>query len=298
MGHQYFASILNPNFFVGAQQIFFDIPDELDPHYTADDWLEAQRAATVPLSQRPGMAISIVSHCKAPSARDEYLDELSKYIALDRFGKCGESRANKAITKPFPVVKGKSSFVPSVISFGAQYKFYLGFENEIADGYATEKLLENPLVAGAIPVHLGRDGGLPSIDGKNSPWFISALDFKSPRELGEFLTKVASDSSQLEKYVAWRKGMNKHSVLFPNANAAVKKAIRSASYMEYYGDHTKSIPDKFMQTYKQFGDNVARTRALCDLCSASYVAELKKSVPLKPVAQALSIEESKQAEGI
>lgn len=72
-----------------------------------------------------------VSNCDAKSGRMEYVQELSKHIGVDIYGKCGTSSCDK----------GKDCF-GDVIE--PNYFFYLSFENSFCDDYVTEKLM-NPL---------------------------------------------------------------------------------------------------------------------------------------------------------
>ena len=41
----------------------------------------------------------IVSHCNTQSKREDYMAELSKYIKVDVFGKCGNFTPDVAVTK-------------------------------------------------------------------------------------------------------------------------------------------------------------------------------------------------------
>jgi len=61
----------------------------------------------------------------------EYVKELSKYIDVDIYGKCGE----------FSCDRNRDCFSDVA---EADYFFYLSFENSFCDDYVTEKLM-NPL---------------------------------------------------------------------------------------------------------------------------------------------------------
>lgn len=72
-----------------------------------------------------------VSNCQAKSGRLEYVEELSKHIGVDIYGKCGEYSCRKTWDCFRDVVE-------------PNYFFYLSFENSFCDDYVTEKLM-NPL---------------------------------------------------------------------------------------------------------------------------------------------------------
>ena len=68
----------------------------------------------------------IVSHCKTQSKREEYMAELSKYINVDVFGKCGNP------TPECP--KTQRNCTKRLIE---SYKFYFAVENSICKDYFT-----------------------------------------------------------------------------------------------------------------------------------------------------------------
>lgn len=72
-----------------------------------------------------------VSNCHTKNGRMEYVKELSKYIDVDIYGKCGK----------FSCERNRNCFSDIV---EANYFFYLSFENSFCDDYVTEKLM-NPL---------------------------------------------------------------------------------------------------------------------------------------------------------
>lgn len=72
-----------------------------------------------------------VSNCQAKSGRLEYVEELSKHIGVDIYGRCGAFSCNRNRDCFHDVVE-------------PDYFFYLSFENSFCDDYVTEKLM-NPL---------------------------------------------------------------------------------------------------------------------------------------------------------
>ena len=70
----------------------------------------------------------IVSHCKTQSKREDYVAELSKYIKVDVFGKCG-NLTPECLNRDLPCTK---ELIKS-------YKFYFAAENSICKDYFTGK---------------------------------------------------------------------------------------------------------------------------------------------------------------
>lgn len=68
-----------------------------------------------------------VSNCQAKSGRLAYVDELSRHIAVDIYGKCGNKQCPSS----------KDCYAQLV---EPDYFFYLSFENSLCVDYVTEKL--------------------------------------------------------------------------------------------------------------------------------------------------------------
>ena len=74
-----------------------------------------------------------VSHCKTPNRRENYTEELAKYIEVDIFGKCGNKTCKRR------------DAAHCFNMLNTDYKFYLAFENSNCKDYITEKLYWNGL---------------------------------------------------------------------------------------------------------------------------------------------------------
>ena len=72
-----------------------------------------------------------VSHCKAESKREDYVNELSKYIHLDKFGHCGSQ-----------IICGRNKPEPCLNDSLEEYKFYFAAENSICKEYFTGMWIE------------------------------------------------------------------------------------------------------------------------------------------------------------
>lgn len=81
-----------------------------------------------------------------------------------------------------------------------KYKFHLALENCDEKDWVTEKIYQT-LLAGVVPVYVGADNIADFIP-KSA--FIRAADFKSPRELTDYLVYVAGNRTAYEEFRAWR----------------------------------------------------------------------------------------------
>lgn len=91
---------------------------------------------------KTNFAVAIISNCRASNNRLKYINELSKYVPVDLYGKCGNKTCpgnNRRDCKQ---------------SLAADYKFYLSFENSICRDYITEKFFLT-LTFNIIPVVMG-----------------------------------------------------------------------------------------------------------------------------------------------
>ena len=80
------------------------------------------------LNGKTKFMVWMVSHCKTQSKREDYMAELSKYIKVDVFGKCG-NYTSECLNKDLPCTK-------EIIE---GYKFYFAAENSICKEYFTGK---------------------------------------------------------------------------------------------------------------------------------------------------------------
>ena len=136
-----------------------------------------------------------VSHCKAPSRRDEYVDKMSKTAHVDIYGKCSEN---------FSIERGSTREQKEL----SEYKFYIAFENSKCPEYVTEKLYKilNSNIRNIPPV--------PIVMGPNRSWYVEHLpaksfihvdDFHDPEELGSYVKYLDSQDNLLLKHLYWRR---------------------------------------------------------------------------------------------
>ncbi|XP_067942642.1 glycoprotein 3-alpha-L-fucosyltransferase A-like [Watersipora subatra] len=155
-------------------------------------------------TEREAKALWFVSHCRQPnrklqvtSARDVYVQELVKYIAVDVF-----TRQQNCRELFGSLIKKEDPEKPPKLN---QYTFYLAFENSLCKDYITEKLWKVlEAKSYTIPVVLG---GLSIDEYKlvappNS--FIHVKNFSSPKALADHLKHVAENDDAFNYYMQWR----------------------------------------------------------------------------------------------
>ena len=144
----------------------------------------------------------VQSGCDTPSARDQWVEQLMKYIPVDSYGTCLNN-------KPLPSdLQGSEQFEnEKFLKFLAQYKFVIAYENAICDDYVTEKLWRT-LAIGSVPVYMGASNIetlLPNTDSA-----VLVKNFQSTADVAEYLHKVNSDDEIYKSYLrhktAYRQG--------------------------------------------------------------------------------------------
>ncbi|XP_013417007.1 alpha-(1,3)-fucosyltransferase C [Lingula anatina] len=125
-----------------------------------------------------------VSNCNTPGKREKYVKELQRYIPVDIYGACGPMKC--------------PAHTPCEKHIYETYKFYLSFENSLANYYITEKFfktLKHDIVS------VVRSGANYSFYGIKPDWFIDARKFKTPKDLANFLIEIDKDDSRYVRYL-------------------------------------------------------------------------------------------------
>lgn len=147
-------------------------------------------------------AAIIVSNCGGSSGRLKYVSEMQKYVSVSIFGACG---------RPCPTTfdNGTQGDCKEIVS--SKYKFFLAFENSLCKDYITEKFFII-LRYNIIPVVLGA-GKYEDYIPKSG--FINVLDFKSPKDLAEYLLYLDKNQTAYNSYFNWKRFVNrKHLGIF------------------------------------------------------------------------------------
>ncbi|EFX82063.1 hypothetical protein DAPPUDRAFT_49176 [Daphnia pulex] len=133
----------------------------------------------------------MVSHCKTHGQREKYVKELSKYIDVDIYGRCGNlSCAKHSLYHSDPKCYDMIE---------STYKFYLSFENAICPDYVTEKFFK---IMGhhIVPVVYG---GADYSQYAPPHSYINAREFK-PKELAAYLKLLDANDTLYNEYFWWK----------------------------------------------------------------------------------------------
>ena len=132
-----------------------------------------------------------VSNCNAKNNRLEYARNLSHYIDVDIYGRCGTKTCKK------------SPAGECVDMLAQDYKFYLAFENSNCGDYITEKFWLTALQHTVLPVVMGaRVEQYTAVAPPHS--FIHVDSFSGPQDLAQYLIKLDSDDALYNEYFRWR----------------------------------------------------------------------------------------------
>jgi hypothetical protein len=116
-----------------------------------------------------------------PQRRNEFFQTLSAYKSVDSAGRWMNNTGYRVDNK---------------IKFLRHYKFNIAFENESAEGYTTEKILD-PLLSGAIPIYWGN----PGVADDFAPGsYINAMDFSSDDELIAVIREIDQNDDLFRQY--------------------------------------------------------------------------------------------------
>jgi alpha-1,3-fucosyltransferase len=129
----------------------------------------------------------MVSHCDTHSQREKYVKELSKYIDVDIYGRCGN------LSCALHVLHHSDPQCYDMIE--STYKFYLSFENAICPDYVTEKFFK---IMGhhIVPVVYG---GADYTQHEPPHSYIDARKFK-PKELAAYLKLLGANDTLYNEY--------------------------------------------------------------------------------------------------
>ncbi|XP_033744474.1 alpha-(1,3)-fucosyltransferase 11-like [Pecten maximus] len=138
------------------------------------------------------------SHPGVPSDRDSYVEELMKYVKVDSYGSCLHNKdLPEHLRDPAENFENHE-----FLDFISVYKFHLAFENAVCKDYMTEKLMR-PLHVGSVPIYYGSPFAQEWMP--NNSTVIMVNDFKSPKELAEFINYLDNNDDEYEKYMQFKK---------------------------------------------------------------------------------------------
>lgn len=149
----------------------------------------------------------LVSACSAESKREKYVEELSKYISVDIYGRCGMNCDDKPL--------------PCYEYLAENYFFYLSFENSLCKEYFTEKIF-NIFPYNLVPIVMG-SADYEKLFPKNS--LINVADYQSPKDLAEHLYMVADDESLYNSFFKWKFNYTRNETLCQSLGCSMCSAI-------------------------------------------------------------------------
>eukprot|EP01132_Coremiostelium_polycephalum_P010342 gene10342-12699_t len=134
------------------------------------------------------------------SNRKEYVEELMKYMPVHSIGRCLNNVKIEDDTGRFGDTQEYSA-KKKVIT---RYKFYFAFENSMCRGYITEKQL-HCFESGTVPVVMAHPDSLILLPRGS---YIYVGDFKSAKELADYLIYLDGNDEEYKKYFKWRSNEN------------------------------------------------------------------------------------------
>lgn len=139
------------------------------------------------VANKTKLAAWFVSNCITSGRREDYVRQLSQYIPIDIYGKCGNLSC--------PDQDQCREMIRS------DYKFYISFENSLCNDYVTEKL-SAALLYDTVPVVMG-NVDYTSFAPPHS--FIDVSDFSSPKELSNYLLLLNKTDNLYARYFDWKR---------------------------------------------------------------------------------------------
>ncbi len=134
----------------------------------------------------------MASNCKTPGLRETYVLQLSKFIPVDIFGRCGNLT--------FPRNTPHSYCDPKCYDLvEMKYKFYLSFENSTCEDYVTEIFFEI-INREIIPIVYGGEN-YTSIAPPHS--YIDAMLY-TPKRLAQYLKLNDGNDKLYNEYFWWK----------------------------------------------------------------------------------------------
>uniref|UniRef100_A0A0N5B3X5 Fucosyltransferase n=1 Tax=Strongyloides papillosus TaxID=174720 RepID=A0A0N5B3X5_STREA len=141
------------------------------------------------IKKKKNYIIWTVSDCKTASKREEDIELLKKHIPVNQFGACnGKTLKYDKFSKKFKKLYEK-------------YYFYIALENSDCEDYISEKYFSR-VHFNSIPI-VGYRRKYEKIAPNNS--FIAMDDFKSPKEMADYLYFLIKNKKEYLKYFDYRK---------------------------------------------------------------------------------------------
>ena len=150
------------------------------------------------VARKGNLVAWMASNCMGTTQwpRLAFVNKLRQHVAVDVYGKCGNLSCVGDPNNRFEL----SNSCTAVLS---SYKFYLSLENAECDDYITEKLWQNALRPGVVPIVYGaRKETYLKWAPPNS--FIHVGDFKSVDDLATYIKLLDSRPDLYARYFEWQ----------------------------------------------------------------------------------------------
>ncbi|KAK8784724.1 hypothetical protein V5799_008908, partial [Amblyomma americanum] len=136
------------------------------------------------------MVAWFVSNCHTENNRLHYAHKLQQHIQVDIYGNCGSLTCSRYETEMcYQMVE-------------RDYYFYLAFENANCKDYITEKFF-NALRHNVVPVVMGASREEYRAAAPHHS-YIHVEDFRSPKELAEYLLLLSRNRTLYNEYFQWK----------------------------------------------------------------------------------------------
>ncbi|ESO84323.1 hypothetical protein LOTGIDRAFT_95410, partial [Lottia gigantea] len=136
----------------------------------------------VEVVKRTGV-VWMAGNCFDHARRQQLIQELEKYIRIDKFGSCGKG------------------WISQEDFDQRRYKFYISFENSICEEYITEKFF-GILKQGILPIVLG-GANYKKLAPPHS--YIDIRDFTSVKNVADYLNYLERNDTAFKEYFKWTK---------------------------------------------------------------------------------------------
>ncbi|EGC32023.1 hypothetical protein DICPUDRAFT_57337 [Dictyostelium purpureum] len=229
----------------------------------------------VPFKKKNKLVGFMSTNCNSGGAiyRTCYIIDMMKHMQVDALGSCLHNRDLDSKDFPHEVFADLGDSLKIKEKVLSTYKFSLAFENNNITDYVTEKVYTS-LLSGSIPIYMGS----PNID----EWvpeksIIKTDDFKSPKDLADYLKFLADNETAYNEYFNWKKK--------PLPKSFIEKYERCMFYdsdcrvcMEVNKQLSKLDVYGFRE---RFGEptSVFRQKKILSLNSGSCIKIAQKNVP-------------------
>ena len=171
----------------------------LDSDFPAPIYPMPEMTAPLPFAERLGNVLAVFSKCEP--VRTEYMRQLMKHIQVDSYGACLKNK--EGLIGLYGKVDNKYVFKDHKVVLSRFYKFSLVFMNQDCDYFVDDRLY-HALTSGSVPVFMGTDKIDQFLPGNLKNSIIKVSDFKSPKELADYLTFLSNNETAYMKYLEWK----------------------------------------------------------------------------------------------